>query len=102
MTKENIKEQFFEFLKENSCYNKYFNNINSPLIGFSTLEKILRFPIQLINFAFDWDLSEEGYDYWNHISNKWILKLFLYCFLLGRIRLNKCLKNLIKYQKNTQ
>jgi hypothetical protein len=73
MTKKDIKEQFFLFLKENSCYNKYFNNLNFSPIRFNHLTKLLDYPIHLINFAFDWSLSEEGLDYWENISNKWIL-----------------------------
>lgn len=73
MTKKDIKEQFFLFLKENSCYGKYFNNFDSRFINFNRFTRLLDCPIYLINFAFDWSLSEEGFSYWENISNKWIL-----------------------------
>lgn len=69
MTKENIKEQFFLFLKENSCYYKYFNNLDSPFINFNHFTRLLDYPKELINLAFDWSLTEEGFNYWKNISS---------------------------------
>ena len=78
MTKENLKEQFFLFLKESSCYHKFFKNLDSDFIRFNHLTKLLDYPRELINLAFDWSLSEEGFNYWENISNRWIAIYELY------------------------
>ena len=59
--------EFFKFLKENGALEKYITNV--PDIR--TVKSLL-FPKQYISGLFIWDGSEDGYDYWNQLHDKWI------------------------------
>jgi len=72
---------FTEFLKNAGVYDKYINNSkveNQRWTAikdyYGDLEYIKNAIKSLfwITTAFNWDASEEGYDYWNDINEKWI------------------------------
>ena len=55
-----MTNKFRKFLKENNAYEKYIKNnkgeSKNPYIYFD---------------GFHWVSSDEGYDYWNELDNKW-------------------------------
>lgn len=59
--------EFFKFLKENDALEKYITNVPDIRVI-----KSLSFPNRYIVDPFIWDRSEDGYDYWIQLHNKWI------------------------------
>lgn len=78
------KEMFIEFLKEMNSYDKFEtnleNNITKPhkeydLITFPYFEinslcKYLCVP-NYIMYAFSWENTDEGYQFWEKLNDKW-------------------------------
>lgn len=79
-----ILKRFIAFLKQNGAYQIYLNNISRERgVSESTLFIKSAFDIWedykgkcLINRAFAWSTTEEGYVYWNNIHKKWMEMLF--------------------------
>ena len=75
-----IKQLFVHFLKENYAYEKFILNIynkhKSQYSGNSrifTLGKLIEYNFSCyIDYAFTWDETNEGWDYWNDLNKKWI------------------------------
>jgi len=57
-----------EFLEEQGCYNAFVKNFDKDW-GYEKCKESLD---EIIGFAFEWDKTDEGYDYWKNISDKWI------------------------------
>lgn len=65
-----------DFLEENNAYKQYIYNFKHGLKDYDQ-ETFLVFADTYnqknhINYAFDWDETKEGFDYWNNINAKWI------------------------------
>lgn len=61
--------EFFKFLKENDALEKYITNVPD-------IRRVkLFFPDKYISGPFIWDCSEEGYNYWIQLHNKWLKHL---------------------------
>lgn len=60
------------FLKENDCYYQYIKNYNNYNNEYYMPLTILKYSYNLINNAFVWRETKEGFDYWEKIHNEWI------------------------------
>lgn len=70
-TREKIRI-FTKFLKENNCYNEYFNNYN---IEFAMLSFVYLLDYNykgLFYSAFVFGETKEGHNFWHNLNNKWI------------------------------
>ena len=75
-TKNQIKAEFFEFLRENGCASKfcaaYFKIYRHERLSF-----ILSYPEdEWIQQAFRWKTTPQGYDYWNTLSISWKKRMY--------------------------
>ena len=85
--KNQIKAEFFEFLRENDCASKFCVNFyhengkkfRNFFYGNKTknIEKYLNeaLPRSWIYYAFKWNETQENYDYWEYIKTKWRIRL---------------------------
>jgi len=64
-------KKFTRFLKENNCYNEYFNNCNNFFIDFVFFDTLKWNYDKLFINSFNWGNSKEGFKYWDKISTKW-------------------------------
>ena len=77
-------EMFFGFLKDESVYYKYLNN----LIKRRNVYNIVDFKIlfqqndELLSNAFDFEYTSEGFAFWYEIHKKWERLIELQCFLI--------------------
>lgn len=71
---EEIKQEFFEFLKENNCYELFIENLKKNGEDF---EKWIYYNnyMYFIIYAFQWIFTKQGYLFWNKIHNKWLKKI---------------------------
>ena len=89
--KSQIGKKFCRFLKDEGGYKSFINefksqtNIRREWAKFHTphfkSESVGQFDEYcesiknkklLLNFAFEWDETEEGWSYWNNMMNKWV------------------------------
>ena len=81
-TKNQIKAEFFEFLRENDCASKFCVNFYNKKgrdyryiweIPGDTVAEYLneKAPGNWVLEAFHWDETVQGYDYWSEIRYKW-------------------------------
>lgn len=66
---------FLIFLKKNRCYNSFaWNFCNGTRVNKKDLERFLEdYNItDLIDCTFTWRQTEQGYDYWQEIDDKWV------------------------------
>lgn len=70
-----LLKDFIYFLRVNNAYTAYRHNIilNKPNLFFE-VEK--RGEEELLQAAFCWSVTKEGYDYWAELHNKWLIKLY--------------------------
>ena len=81
LNKKFILKLFIAFLKKEGVYEQYLKN---TYLYFHTTDKVIeaiilriqKDPTRLL-LMFWWDLSEEGYEFWNNIDTKWREK-FIY------------------------
>ena len=93
MEKDNIKRKFFRFLKNRNCFAQFIKHFNSEegisermfwanrshkaafkeeiSSGFVSYFDNLRKPSDLLQYAFLWDKTEEGYEFWMAIGDEW-------------------------------
>lgn len=64
-------KKFTRFLKENNCYNEYFNNYDICDVHNRFLRLIINNYRQLFLFSFNWRKTKEGYKFWSNLDNKW-------------------------------
>lgn len=66
---------FLKFLLKNDLYQKYIDNLTNKTIFQEDEAFISMFPIkekyELINFAFSWENSYEGFDFWSSSNKDW-------------------------------
>lgn len=60
------------FLKENDCYYQYIKNYNNYSNEYYMPLTILKYSYNLINNAFVWRETNEGFDYWEKKHEKWL------------------------------
>ena len=81
-TKNQIKAEFFEFLRENDCASKFCVNFynkkgkeyrNNRSIPSNTLNKYMnkKNPKNWILHAFLWSETAQTHDYWSKTQSKW-------------------------------
>lgn len=81
-TKNQIKKEFFEFLRKNNCASKFCVNFYSKKerdrrytwgIPSNTLAEYINktIPETWIFFAFRWHKTIQNHDYWSKIHSKW-------------------------------
>lgn len=94
-------KEFIRFLKFNNLIEKYLNNVDcekayqfrkSYQFQVSTIDFIIdvlkTYPKHLIINAFDWANTDDGYDFWEHVSIMWC-----HHFDFKNIRYGKIKKN---------
>ena len=68
--------KLIDFLKENNVYEQFIDNFKQSFkyYNYETLEMLIETynPTNYINYAFDWDKTKEGWEYWNIVNIKWI------------------------------
>lgn len=70
-----MEEQFYQWLREQGAYDAFVENSESaPDEMGRWLEED---PEDWMAYAFDWDSSEEGYDYWESLDAAWVRHLEL-------------------------
>lgn len=89
--KSQIGKKFCRFLKDEGGYKSFINEFKSqtkirlewakfhtPHFKSKSVEQFEEYCESindkklLLNFAFEWDETEEGWNYWNNMANKWI------------------------------
>ena len=95
MEKDLVKK-FTRFLKERNVYTSFVNEFKSPLHkgirvdwayseisqdtglfkgvpneSFKSYCRELIKPSEALNFAFEWDKTKKGFDFWGALSNEW-------------------------------
>lgn len=60
------------FLKENDCYYQYIKNYNNYSNEYYMPLTILKYSYNLINNAFVWGETNEGFDYWEKKHEEWL------------------------------
>ena len=81
-TKNQIKAEFFEFLRENDCASKFCVNFYNKkgrgygygrgIPGNTVTEHINKeIPKNWILEAFEWDETIQGHNYWSKMHYKW-------------------------------
>lgn len=72
-------EMFFGFLKDEGVYRKYIRNLirESGLYSIAKLKEYTYFYSEavFISYAFDWDETDEGGDFWNNVNYKWMYEM---------------------------
>ena len=90
--KDNDAKLFTRFLKENNCYSVFRKNFKSGINerkyllfnyywhqckfldnfeGFKQYCSLIDRPKDILLFSFSWEISEEGFDFWDLINDKW-------------------------------
>ena len=69
-TREKLKK-FTCFLKENNCYNEYFNNYNIEFAMLSFVYLLDHNYKGLFYSAFVFSETKEGHKFWHDLDNKW-------------------------------
>jgi len=68
-----IIEKFESFLKENDCYDEFFNKILETRVDYSTkyeyYESCESYMQDLISCAFAW--PDDKLDFWDELDQKW-------------------------------
>lgn len=76
---------FIRFLKKEKCFGRYINNFHSDngknmreyhygrndISFFITNDLFIKNGFHLLNRAFKWDETEEGYSFWDDLNFKW-------------------------------
>jgi hypothetical protein len=60
-------EDFYNFLVDNGVLDQWINNL-----GNKNIPDLLNKDINIINYAFNWTSTEEGFNFWYKIHKKWI------------------------------
>lgn len=87
-------EMFLGFLKDESIYRQYIRNLirESGLYSLDKLKEYIYFYSEtvFINYAFDWDETNEGGDFWNNVNYKWMCELIKH---IGNVQSNRMFKD---------
>jgi hypothetical protein len=97
MEKDIIKKKFFRFLKNRNCFAQFIKRFNSEegiserlfwanrshkaafkeeiSSGFVSYFGNLRKPSDLLQYAFLWEKTEEGHEFWKAIGEEWRIEL---------------------------
>ena len=81
---ENSQKKLYDFLRKNKCLGSYIKNFKKNILEsaglslrsykiFNGLKKTS--PELAISCAFSWDDTEEGFEFWERIYNKWYISL---------------------------
>ena len=70
LNKEDIINEFYNFLKHYDCYGKFLNNIDCDI--YDIIDENTNNYINFISEAFSWSQSPEGFNYWYNRSFLWI------------------------------
>jgi hypothetical protein len=77
-------EDFYDFLVDNDILDKWINNFEKDVSwrkdviwrNKKEIHDFLNNNINYIDHAFNWSDTEEGYDFWIKIYNKWINEIY--------------------------
>lgn len=66
----NAKRLFYNWLQKKGCFKQFKYNISH----LPKSDQVFRFydPSYFIVGAFDWDGSNEGYNFWSHMDSLWV------------------------------
>ena len=70
----NVKQLFLHFLKQEGIYESYIFNFNNTLHINKNFDRFILKTEEryFIRFAFSWESTKEGYDFWLKKSIKWV------------------------------
>ena len=76
MTKEEVKERFTDFLKEEGVYEQFCKNLTGlnmyPGITIDYfIDAVYEDYPELVGYVFVWRYSQEWYKFWKKIDRKW-------------------------------
>lgn len=66
------KDEFLQFLIQEKALEEYLTLLNSKLL--ISLERFVHQPESYISSGFPWITSEQGFNFWENLHNKWIDK----------------------------
>ena len=69
-----LVKTFSRFLKENRLYHPYqraVKDLNKYVNNWDSLFRYCNNPRFLISNAFPWYRTEEGYDFWRRVDDRW-------------------------------
>jgi hypothetical protein len=80
-----ILKNFISFLKRNKAYEIYLHCLNKSRGESGGIEFVVSTFASynhykggsLISRAFSWGETDNGYEYWNKLNSKWVVKIFL-------------------------
>lgn len=73
MEYKQAKRRFYSWLQKNGAYEQYKRNRHITNNSPSAWGHRYRFssPVDFINWAFDWEVTPEGSDFWFDLHLKW-------------------------------
>lgn len=72
LTKNQIKAEFFEFLRENECASKFYANLyNRKNKRWLKAYKVQGVTQHTIDYSFDWENTPQRRNYWLTLHYKW-------------------------------
>ena len=74
INEKDIEKIFYRFLKEENVFISYFKNLyrKYKMESNKQLSILLRaYQIDLIDYAFSWATTPQGYKFWQTINEKW-------------------------------
>ena len=79
---EKTQKKLYDFLKKNKCLGSYIKNFKKHILKSAGLRSYRIFnglkktsPESAISCAFSWDGTEEGFEFWEQIYDKWYISL---------------------------
>lgn len=70
--REYIKDTFVRFLAERGAYRAFMYNLGyCPSGSYNWDEHSKELPEYWISFGFEWDYSNEGFDFWDNLCTEW-------------------------------
>ena len=73
---DTVDRAFVQFLKDNDCYDKFLENMKNDKLEphYNSIQDIIDDGVQddcYMAAAFDYAATPEGFDFWEHLDNRW-------------------------------
>ena len=83
----NLKKQFIQFLKDNNAYYEFEHNLSTKFHYYISMFS-LKQSTSIIDDAFIWRETREGFSFWSEIDQKWRKQTFklLLPYLISTIK----------------
>lgn len=83
----NLKKQFIQFLKDNNTYEEFKHNLSTKFQHYISKFSLYH-STSIIDDAFYWSETREGFSFWSEIDKKWRKQTFklLLPYLISTIK----------------